>query len=315
MEAIDRYRDVVVVDATEVAIIKQVKYVTKKSLKILPENSFIGLTNTDDDCKLYIASLGPTGGLGTSATQASHPFGRYWFQVCSINFIQNVGFCFDVNVVRPFSNLDNQTCWQCRQRVLQAKSEPAVKIDSINAALLDMKSRLGTVMGEVVSSAGDPASWWVKIRPHLSPANLWAFFKFLLVLLLALVAGLWSGIKQLANFMLKVLHELAFLVDRSTPFALGALNILSKVVGGFYLLVAMFWRDVRKPKSNPASHQVPGQDGVHRAALPPPRSLSPTPSQSRQRRAQAAPNNMSSQAVPSNNMSAMDTMYSQGRQW
>lgn len=224
MEAIDRYRDVVVVDATEVAIIKQVKYVTKKSFKILPENSFIGLTN----------------------------------------FIQNVGFCFDVNVVRPFSNLDNQTCWQCRQRVLQAKSEPAVKIDSINAALLDMKSRLGTVMGEVVSSAGDPASWWVKIRPHLSPANLWAFFKFLLVLLLALVAGLWSGIKQLANFMLKVLHELAFLVDRSTPFALGALNILSKVVGGFYLLVAMFWRDVRKPKSVPASHQAPGQDGEHR---------------------------------------------------
>ena len=72
-----------------------------------------------------------------------------------------------------------------------------------------------------------------------------------------------AGGKQVANWSLKAIHELAFLVDRlivlhisdfiyicntvcrSTPFALGALNMLSKVVGGFYVLLAMIWRDVR----------------------------------------------------------------------
>ena len=34
-------------------------------------------------------------------------------------------------------------------------------------------------------------------------------------------------------------------MSRSTPFALGALNMVSKLVGGFYLLVAMIWKDVR----------------------------------------------------------------------
>ena len=44
MDAIDRYRDVIVVDNIEAVIIKQIKYAIKKCSKILEENSFMGLT-------------------------------------------------------------------------------------------------------------------------------------------------------------------------------------------------------------------------------------------------------------------------------
>ena len=44
VEAIDRYRDVVLVDSVETPVIKQVKYAVRKCAKILEENSFVGLT-------------------------------------------------------------------------------------------------------------------------------------------------------------------------------------------------------------------------------------------------------------------------------
>lgn len=45
VDAIDRYRDVVLVDTVEALIIKQVRYAIRKCGKILAENSFIGLTD------------------------------------------------------------------------------------------------------------------------------------------------------------------------------------------------------------------------------------------------------------------------------
>ena len=45
VDAIDRYRDVVLVDSVEAVVIKQVKYAIRKCGKILAENSFIGLTD------------------------------------------------------------------------------------------------------------------------------------------------------------------------------------------------------------------------------------------------------------------------------
>lgn len=45
IDAIDRYRDVIVVDSAELVIIKQVNYAIRKCSKILEANSFIGLTH------------------------------------------------------------------------------------------------------------------------------------------------------------------------------------------------------------------------------------------------------------------------------
>lgn len=48
MDAIDRYRDVIVVDGVESVIIKQIKYAIKKCAKILEKDSFIGLTQGNE---------------------------------------------------------------------------------------------------------------------------------------------------------------------------------------------------------------------------------------------------------------------------
>jgi hypothetical protein len=162
-----------------------------------------------------------------------------------------------------------------------------------------MSTRLVAASKGLMTEAWDPSSWWTTVRPLLTPTNFVAAVKFLLVLLLAAFTGLIAGGKQVANWSLKAIHELAFLVDRSTPFALGALNMLSKVVGGFYVLLAMIWRDVRKPKPPPSA--VPPSLQGPSPSLPAPRPIQHIPNQVRQR--------------PPSAHAAMDTMYSQGRPW
>merc|ERR1711872_162234 len=58
----------------------------------------------------------------------------------------------------------------------------------------------------------------------------------------------------------------------STPLALGALNIMSKIIGGAYLLVAMIWRDSRKPGPNPPPQRPALQSLPPLRPLPPPSS-------------------------------------------
>jgi len=293
VDAIDRYRDVILVDSVEALIIKQVKYAIRKCGKILAENSFIGLTDADDECKLFI-------NLGAGGVEASHAFGHYWFQLRSINFMPNLGFTLEVVVVRQFVTTDSETCWKCKALASQPDDSPPVKIDSVGAALADMRTRLYQVSSDVLTEVWQPQSYWAKLRPLLTVSNLVHLGKLMLVLILALFTGMVAGVKQLAQFSLRVLHELANLVDRSTPLALGALNIMSKVVGGAYLLVAMIWRDtVKKPVGG---GPVPPRPQL--TSLPPMRAPLPPPDMDRQVNHHRA-----------DTRGAMDNMYSQGRNW
>jgi len=298
VDAIGRYKDVVLVDSVEHLVIKQVKYAIRKCGKILAPNSYIGLTLVEEQCKIFtnLATV-----VTSSTVEASHPFGHYWFQLRSINFLPNVGFTMEVVVVRQFVSTDTQTCWKCKSLDTQPDTTPQVKIDSIGAAVSDMKSRLCHLLSELCTEIWQPSTYWDKLRPLLTVSTMVQMCKLVLVLLLAMVTGMVAGVKQLAQFSLRLLHELANLVDRSTPLALGALNIASKVVGGAYLLVAMIWRDtVKKPVGPPPPRPALTSLPPSRASLPPP----PPPGVERLN----SPNKPEYRG-------AMDSMYSQGRNW
>ena len=152
-------------------------------------------------------------------------------------------------IVRQYVSSDSVSCWRCKAREKQEDTETPVKMDSIGDVLMDMKTRVSSLTSAVVLEVWHPDQAWSFIRPQLSLANLVNLGKLLLVLLLAGLTGLVAGVKQFAQFTLRALHELANLVERSTPLALGALNMVGKVFGGAYLLIAMIWRDsVQKPK-------------------------------------------------------------------
>lgn len=170
-------------------------------------------------------------------------------------------------------------------------------------AVVDLKSRLVSVSSDVLTDLWRPREVWAQLRPHLNVRNLGQLGKLVMVLVFALLTGLIAGLKQLSNFSLKLLHELANLVDRSTPFALGALDMLTKMVGGAYLLLAMIWRDALKKQ--PVGPPQPGKPQASLAA--PGRGPGyPLPPPDLTRR---------SQARPSDPGAAMDKMYSEHRNW
>ena len=84
-----RYRDVILVDNVEAVVIKQAKFAVRKSSKIFEENSFIGCSMENDECKLFVNFVG--GGL-----EVTYPFGHYWFKFNAVNYIPNIGINFEI---------------------------------------------------------------------------------------------------------------------------------------------------------------------------------------------------------------------------
>jgi len=296
MDPIDRYRDVILVDAVESLVLKQVKYAVRKCRKIFEQNSFIGLSYVEEECKMYVNLHSRPGGGGLEVT---HPFGHYWLQVKSVNFLTNLGLIFELGVVRQFAGSDSESCWRCKAREATGEETP-VKIDSITGAVVDLKSRVLQMSSDLMTDLWRPQHVWSQVRPHLTARNVAQLGRLVMVLLLATATGIVAGVKQLSNFSLKLLHELANLVDRSTPFALGALDMVSKMVGMFGLLLAMIWRDaVKKPSASPSPVTGPVQS---RAQL----TMAGQPPASEVTRRNV---------VRQDPRGAMDNMYSQHRNW
>ena len=167
--------------------------------------------------------------------------------------------------------------------------------------MVDLKTRVLRMSSDVVTDLWRPQQLWTQVRPHLTVRNVAQLGKLVMVLLLATLTGIVAGVRQLSNFSLRLLHELANLVDRSTPFALGALDMMSKVFGGAYLLLAMIWKDaVKKPIPVAAQPSRPQLSVTGPAA-----GFQALPSSDVTRR------NTSRQDP----RAAMDNMYSQHRNW
>lgn len=81
------------------------------------------------------------------------------------------------------------------------------------------------------------------MHKQITAANIIAAIKFMALIVVLVAGGLVHSIKYLGDFTLKFMHETSKLLRAITPMGMGALNVFSKIVGGFYILLAMMWRD------------------------------------------------------------------------
>lgn len=115
-------------------------------------------------------------------------------------------------------------------------------------SLTDIASGLQRSFREYVN----PAELAAEVRPHLTLANLVNVFRFLLVLLMALVSGAAALLPKVLHLLNRTLREGGYFVRQATPFLLACVEMVNKFVGGFFLLLAMMWRDVvKRPSGNP----------------------------------------------------------------
>lgn len=77
--------------------------------------------------------------------------------------------------------------------------------------------------------------------------------RFVSLVIVSLFAGSTQIVKYLGIFAIKLIERTTWLAHVLTPVALGLFDLVSKIIGGFYLLIAMIWRDSvggRRPPSN-----------------------------------------------------------------
>lgn len=61
------------------------------------------------------------------------------------------------------------------------------------------------------------------------------------------VSGLAKCVEFVGNFSLKFMHEFSFLLRTITPIVLAVIELVGKVIGGLYLLIAMMFRGNAPP--------------------------------------------------------------------
>jgi hypothetical protein len=163
--------------------------------------------------------------------------------------------CYDLtNVVyRPVDagSMNGKTLTESEsfQEAFQGDCEPdstnndgSVKHDKMKQKLRDMKEEITTNVASVITV-------------H----NVKEAVCFMSVFIAACVTGFFHVIRYVGDYSLKVMREFSVFIQASTPIFIAIVDFFGKCVGGFYLLIAMFWRG---SNVNPPQNLRPQQEAL-----------------------------------------------------
>lgn len=166
------------------------------------------------------------------------PFGSYWFTLEDVTFRAREEMVIKIKVIR---------------KVEFEVGKELPKDGSINYN--EIKSNLFSFIQETVT--------WHNIKESS---------KFIFLLCMTIVTALLYSLQYLGDYSLRFFREVSNLVHVSTPLFGIFFNFLSKVVGGFYLLIAMLWngRAYRPPPPPPDYMRLQAKQEHVRAIQAPP---------------------------------------------
>lgn len=220
------YRDIVIVSPAEVELKRDLLEAQHKLRTVCP-NIWIGITDADS--------------LGFSSTSLclwteidNQPFGPFWFQIKTLKF----------------RNDEIMVSLKCIRHITDAYLE----IEPILVGVFPKKNKENSNT-KVITSVDSPNETYTDIMCNLKNAlsinSVKEFMTFLFAFIIAIFTGSTAFVNFLGNFILALIREMSILIKNSTPMCLGVLDFFSKIIGGFYILIAMFFRPSQPPpKSN-----------------------------------------------------------------
>lgn len=210
------YRDVVLISQAEVELKKDLQEAQHKLQVVHPSSHWIGISDSE--------VLGHNSGISLWTEIDNQPFGAFWFQIKTIRFRQ-----FEIIVIL-----------KCVRHITDAflELEPI-----LTGAIEKSKSNNTTKQISNVSSLSDTYAEIAKnVQDAFSIKNAKEFITFLFAFVIAIFTGSTAFINFLGNFILALVREISILVKNSTPMFLGFLDFISKIIGGFYILLAMLFK-------------------------------------------------------------------------
>lgn len=224
VESLQGYRDLIVLDSCEHELKNDLKYIHHRISNFYrnPE-LWLGVTLPD--------MVGAPAGTCIWTDVEGNPFGKYWFQIRTIRFRTNEVY-IKVKPLRSVSGdaLSTGNVGSQAENDHNISMEGLTKENIVNL-LLSWKRAISTGLMNFL---------WNDINRE----NIVAAIRFTFLLFLSILAGSFELIKHLGVFSIRFFAEARLLLHTATPIILKIIELLGKVIGGFYILIAMIWRDL-----------------------------------------------------------------------
>lgn len=168
-------------------------------------------------------------------------FGEYWFQIKAITFAANsMEIC--VKVLRPVDPTSSMSSGPS----ISTLAQQALEINSSQIQQYVQQNIVEVNWMELFQQ------WKVSLNQKayqfFSQEITWANFvhciRMLIILSIALAKFSVNAVHYLGEFTLKFVTHMTKLVHTASPIVLAVVNLLAKMIGGLYILLAMVWRDM-----------------------------------------------------------------------
>lgn len=245
VESLKSYRDVVVVSNSEKDLKRDLETVWRK-LKGCPKFS-----------KVWIGITGPEL-VGAPAGQAlwlklnDLAFGQYWFQIKQVKYVEGKELYLRLKCVRAVDT----SAFTERGDFEPAKAPQILdnnsECPSERSFHTESSMNWDEVKGKFKANVEEGAANIVSL---LTYHNAKEVIVFTAVLITACMTGLFHSLRYLGDYTLRFMREFSYIIRATTPIFLAIIDFFTKLVGGFYLLIAMMWRTSRQPQAPPLQFQ------------------------------------------------------------
>lgn len=219
VDSLQSYRDLIAISSTEKDLITDLAIVKKRIVQA-GHLVWIGLT----DSSVIGAPVPPC--LWTELDGI--PFGEYWFQIKTVRF-RDTEILIKLKMLRSKYSMDQQQ----QQQIPNTVSQPNQLVD-VNAHI--------TVLCDTVTQLSHDLVTWIQ-QQKFDKENFIISLKVFSLLLIGAFTASWHFVQYVGKFTLQFMDIMVRLIHVSMPLLLSLVDLLKKVIGGFYLLIAMVWRD------------------------------------------------------------------------
>ncbi|XP_042872801.1 uncharacterized protein LOC122253617 [Penaeus japonicus] len=235
VEHLGGYRDEVQVDEWETELNAQLNAIVRSIPGVVEGTKWINITppSASEPCYSLWVLLG----------EAPSP-GHYWFTVTGVAVQPQFGLRISLRILRSIHPQDYETAEVRRKRRKQLASttEPGQELETISQHFQDWWEQAQQI------------SWsraWTAVSSTLTLTNIREAVRFTVVLVITLVVGLVAFLRESHHVVLRFVREAGIFFRNITPFLQSIMGFVEKLIGGFYLLIAMVYRDFRQPSGPP----------------------------------------------------------------
>lgn len=248
VESIGSYRDVVFITATEYELKKDLDTVMQR-LKDFCEFSEMWVGITGPDC------VGAPAGYAVWVKLHNLAFGRYWFQIKKVKFVDDREMILHLKCIRP---ADAESVSESRKVFETPDSAPEPTPANDDTVNYDKVKQKGKKFLEDITT---------NLASVFTVHNIKEAITFMFVFIVTCVTGMFYLVRYVGDYSIKFMREFSYFIQANTPIFLAVIDLWGKCIGGLYLLIAMLWR---------GSKVQPPPDvnwGPHHRALPAPRNM------------------------------------------